>query len=146
MNITKDFFTDLKLQTKVRTFYNTYGAAGLEKAMQHYTDMQQEYICRTKTSFSKITIGEIYYLEIREHNISVHTHDHTYHKYGSLNKEWKLLAPYGFVKCNQSCIVSLDKIRTIVQDNLILINGVKIHISRTYAAKTLMAFSRAGKD
>lgn len=110
--------------------------------MKLYTDMHQEYLCRTKSSVSKISIGDIYYLEIREHDISVHTHYGVYHKYGTLNKELEFLAPYGFLKCNQSCIVSLNKIRTTAHDDIILVNGTKLHMSRNYAAKVLWELHR----
>lgn len=108
--------------------------------MKLYADRHQEYLCKTKTSISKINIGDIYYLEIRAHNISVHTQHGVYHKYGTLNNELKMLAPYGFLKCNQSCIVSLNKIKTTDHDNIILVNGSKIHMSRNYAPKVLLEF------
>ncbi len=37
------------LYTTVSTFLNRYSTTGLEQALQHYTDLQQEYICKTKT-------------------------------------------------------------------------------------------------
>lgn len=91
---------------------------------------------------SKISIGDIYYLEIREHDISVYTHHGIYHKYGTLNKELEFLAPYGFLKCNQSCIVSLSKIRTTGHGTIILVNGSKLHMGRNYATKVLWELHR----
>lgn len=86
-------------------------------------------------------INDIYYLEIHKHNITFYTNYGTYKKYGSLNNELKFLSPYNFIKCNQSCIVSLQKIRTISADKIILINDAKIHMSRNYAPKVILAFS-----
>lgn len=141
MNWIKEITNDKSLKADLQSFYNTYGISGIRQAIKLYTDMQQEYICRTKSSVTKISIGDIYYLEIREHDISVHTTHGTYHKYGTLNKELEVLAPYGFLKCNQSFIVSLNKIRAIDHDDLILVNGSKIHISRNYAQKVICEFS-----
>ena len=40
-------------------------------------------------------------------------------KYGTLANELKVLSMYGFMKCNQSCLVSLDKIKTIRRNEVI---------------------------
>lgn len=142
MNWNQEITNDKSLQADLNSFCNNYGISGLKQAMRLYADMQQKYICKTKSSMSKISIGDIYYLEIREHDISVHTQHGIYHKYGTLNKELEFLAPYGFLKCNQSCIVSLSKIRTTIHDDIILINGSKLHMSRNYATKVLWELHR----
>ena len=140
--MTMDFSKDEHIQKTISDFLNRYGTSGLEQALQLYTDMKQAYICTTKTSVSKIKIHDIYYLEIMGHHIDVHTEYGTYQKYGSLNKELEVLLPHGFIKCNQSCIVSLHKIRTIQGNDIILINSERLHLSRHYAPNVLMAFSR----
>lgn len=142
MNWNKEISNDKSLQTDLHSFCDSYGISGLKQAMKLYKDLHQEYLCRTRSAVSKISIGDIYYLEIREHNICVHTLHGIYHKYGTLNKELEILAPYGFLKCNQSCLVSLDKVRTIEHDDIILTNGSRIHMSRNYAPKVLLEFYR----
>lgn len=142
MNWIKEITNDKSLKADLQSFYNTYGISGIKQSIKLYTDMQQKYLCKTKSSVTKISIGDIYYLEIREHNISVHTAHGIYHKYGTLNKELEILAPYGFLKCSQSNIVSLNKIRAIDHDHLILTNGSKIHISRNYIQKVILEFSK----
>lgn len=141
MDWIQELSTDIELKTKLSAFLDHYGPAGLEEALQSYTNLQQKYICKTKKSISIIHIEEIFYLEIQQHWITIHTCYETYQKYGSLNGELKLLANYNFVKCNQSCIVSLNKIRTINGNKIILINGVSIHMSRNYAHKVLLCLS-----
>jgi len=140
MNWDKEIMSDKNLQTSLRSFCNRYGISGLKQAMKLYADMHHEYVCKTKISVTKIKIGDIYYLEICGHDISIHTHHGIYHKYGTLSKELDFLARYGFLKCNQSCLVSLNKIRTIDLDDIILINGSKLHMSRNYASKVLWEF------
>ena len=129
------------LKSNLITFLETYGFQGLEQALASYTNMQQEYICKTKTSISKIEIHDIYYLQIRQHTISVHTLDNTYTKYGTLSHELKFLSPYNFVKCNQSCIVSLNKIKSIQNNYIILHDNTKIHMSRSCAPKIISRFT-----
>jgi len=63
-------------------------------------------------------------------------------KYGSLNNELKFLSHYNFIKCNQSCIVSLNKIRDIHHQDVILINDEILHMSRNYINKVIIAFSQ----
>lgn len=129
------------LQNILTIFLDQYGIDGLEKALNYYSSMQPEYICKTKSTISKIKIDDIYYLEIQTHAISIYTQHGIYRKYGSLSEEQKRLSPYGFVKCNQSCIVSLRKIRSICNNTITLINNVPLHMSQHYAPKVLIAFS-----
>ena len=132
---------DTKLDDTITNFLAQYGISGLKQALQFYKDTHQEYICRTRTSISKIYISDIYYMEIQEHQITIFTQHGTYHKYGTLNNELKSLSPYGFIKCAQNRIVSLNKIRTINCTDITLINGTKIHMSKRYALTTITAFS-----
>ena len=125
---------------KLINFLNQYGLSGLENALQHYEDIQKTYLCKTKTSSSKIKINDIYYLKIIGHEISVYTANGCYKKYGTLNNELKALAPYGFIKCNQSYVVSLNKIRTVFHDQILLINNDKLPMSKHFAPKVMLAF------
>ena len=133
---------DTELNSTISNFLQQYGTSSLKKALQLYKDTQQEYICRTRTSISKIHISDIYYMEIREHQITIYTQHGTYHKYGTLNNELKLLSSYDFIKCAQNRIVSLGKIRSICLNDIILINGTKIHMSKKYAISIISGFSK----
>lgn len=130
------------LQSDIHTFIAAYGESALRQAMQQYIDERQLYVCRTKSYIARIQIRDICYLEIVQHNITIHTVHEVYKKYGTLNQELKVLSPFGFIKCNQSCIVSLSKIKTVHNNDIILINDTVLHSSRTYAPKVLTAFSR----
>lgn len=140
-NWLQDVTIDKNFQNSLSTFINRYGLSGLEQAMQYYINMQKEYTCKTKTSVSKFKMSDIYYLTIREHNITIYTNHGIYHKYGTLKNELKTLSLYSFVMCNQSCIVSLKKIKSICNNNIILSNNEVLHMSRKYAPKVLVAFS-----
>lgn len=136
---------DNELNDILSDFLEQYGTSGLKQALQLYNNTQQEYICRTRTSVSKMNISDIYYMEIQEHQITIYTQHGTYHKYGTLNNELKSLSSYGFIKCAQNRIVSLDKIRSICLNNIILINGAKIHMSKKYAISIISEFSKIKK-
>lgn len=145
MDYLNKFQIDVELKNNLYNFLEEYGTLGLIQALQLYRNTQQEYICRTRTSISKIYISDIYYMEIQEHQITIYTQHGTYHKYGTLNNELKLLSPYGFIKCAQNRIVSLRKIRTICNNDIILINCTKIHMSKKYALTVITAFSKSKK-
>lgn len=123
------------------TFLDQHGFSGLEKALQLYSNTQAEYICKTKFVVTRIKIDDIYYLEIQIHTITIHTEQGIYQKYGSLTDEQKFLAPYGFIRCRQNCLVSLKKIHSICEDTIVLINNQQLHISQRYIPKVLAAFA-----
>ncbi len=131
------------LYNDLASFLNQYDSSDLRKALQLYRTAHQTYICKTKQSITKINIYDIIYLEIQKHDISVHTAQGTYHKYGSLANELKHLSPYGFLKCTKNCIVSINHIQSIHRDDINLINGTQIHMSRKYAAAIIIAFSQS---
>lgn len=127
--------------TDIQSFIDTYGESALQEAIQQYIDNQQVYIHKTKYQISRIKISDIYYLQSQQHNITIHTSHGIYRKYGTLIQELNTLYPYGFIKCTQSCIVSLSKIRTIQNNDIILIDNTVLHVSRSYAPKVLSAFN-----
>ena len=134
-------FQNSNILTNIQSFINTYGKSALQDAMQQYIDNQQIYICKTKSQTTKIKISDIYYLQIKQHNIAFHTSHGIYKKYGTLSQELIALFPYGFIKCNQSCIVSLSKIRSIQNNDITLTDDTILHVSRSYAPKVLTALS-----
>ena len=125
------------------SFLDQHGFSGLEKALQLYSNAQAEYICKTKAAVTKIKIYDIYYLEIQTHTITIHTEHGDYQKYGSLTNELKFLAPYGFIRCRQNCLVSLEKIHSIYDDTITLTNHLQLHMSQRYAPKVLAVFARS---
>lgn len=140
MNWMLEISKDKDFQNNLYSFLDKYGMSELGNALQYYQDMNQEYICKTRAATTKIKISDIYYLKICRHSITVYTTDGEYNKYGTLKDELKKLAPYGFIRCSQSHIVSIKKIKRIVQDNVILENGQPIHMSRNYANMVIMNF------
>ena len=141
-----NFSTDKHMQKIIKEFVERYGTSGLEQALKDYENLQQEYICKNKSAVSKVKICDIYYLEIKGHKIHVHTEHGTFQKYGSLRDELKLLSMHGFVKCNQSCLVSLHKIQSLLGNDIVLTNREHLYMSRHYAPSVLIAFSRSQKQ
>lgn len=124
----------------VKNFIKQYGVTGLKKALKKYAQTNHSYIICTNESVTKIRIDEIFYLEIEGHHIQVHTEKEKYRKYGTLNKELEILSSFRFMKCNQSYVVSLSKIKSISNNEITLINGERIPMSRKYTSQILLAF------
>lgn len=145
MNWLEKISADEQLYNNLVSFLNQYEETGLENALHLYRTTHQTYICITKQekqSIVKINIYDIIYLKIQKHDIFVHTKHGIYHKYGSLANELRFLSPYGFLKCTRNCIVSLNHIQSIHGDDINLIDGTQIHMSRKYAATVIIAFSQ----
>ncbi|WP_286153235.1 LytTR family DNA-binding domain-containing protein [Sporofaciens musculi] len=122
-------------------FLDQHGFPGLEKALQLYSNTQTEYIYKTKAAIIRIKIGDIYFMKIQTHNITIHTEHGIYQKYGSLTDEQKFLTPYGFIRCRQNCLVSLEKIHSIYDNTIILTNNLQLRMSQRYAPKLLASFA-----
>ena len=127
----------------LNTFLDQHGFSGLEKALQLYSNTQAEYIYKTKATVTRIKIDDIDYLEIQTHTITIHTEHGNNQKYGSLTDELKFLAPYGFIRCRQNCLLSLEKIQSICDNTIHLTNHIQLHMSQRYAPKVLTAFARS---
>ena len=96
MNGSEKIQIDDKLDKVLSDFLDLYGTSGLENALQLYRNSYQEYICKTRTSVSKMSVWDIYYMEIQEHQITIYTQNGIYQKYGSLNNELR--------GCKKSCV------------------------------------------
>ena len=125
---------------KLSQFLSIYGTESLEEAIDHFVATQEDYICKTKSSITRLKISDIYYLQIQGHQITIHTQENNYKKYGSLANEIKVLSNHGFIRCNQSCIVASSKIKEVDNNQLNLLNGHTLHMIRSYASNLLMAF------
>ena len=131
------------LQHHLSNFISQFGISNIEHALQLYTNLHREYICKTKTAVTRIKIDDIYYLKIQTHTITIHTEHGTYQKYGSLTNEQKFLAPYGFIRCRQNCLVSLPKVYSICNNTINLTNHLQLHMSQRYAPTVLASFTRS---
>lgn len=132
---------DINLEKKITNFLNLYGSKGLEKALNDYINLKQEYVCKTKNSVSKIYISDIFFIEIHGHHMFIHTEYDTFQKYGTLKQELVFLSQYGFIKCSQNCIVNLHKIKSISQTKIHLNNNATLHLSKYYSKKLIMNFT-----
>lgn len=140
MDIIKELNKDPSVRSALSDFCELYGTDGLKMALRNYTEMKHSYICKTKTSAVSISVWDIMYLQIANHQISIHTTKEIYYKYGTLKEELKNLSSYGFVKCNQSTLVSLKFVKYVHENEIFLLNDECLHISRTCTRNFLIQF------
>lgn len=140
MNWVTEIYKNRTAANLINDFLEQFGTDELVKILQEYMDSQKQYFCKTRTSVFSVKIADILYLEISEHTISIHTQTQIYTKYGSLSQEYERLKPYGFIKCNQSVLVSLSRIQSIEKNSVLLENGKKIHVSRNYAKNLISEY------
>lgn len=141
MNWLKELENNTSIQNTLASFLEQYGISCFADALLFYMQDHEEYVCRNKTSISRIKIGDILYIKVAKHYIYIYTQDNVYEKYGSLSNELKFFASYRFIQCNQSCIVSLRKIRTIQSNHIILSNSHKLRMGRSYAPNVLASYT-----
>ena len=132
--------TQKELQTILNNFVKRYGDLALVTALQNYIASQQFYVYKTKDSIKRIPIHLINYIEILGHTITIHTANGNFTKYGTLKQEYLHLKEWGFVKCNQSFLVSISKIAEIKGNTIILTTGETFTISRSCTAKVIHAY------
>lgn len=131
---------DIEFERKIDSFVTLFGKVELEDLMNNYVQ-SKFYKCKTKQITNIVRIKDIIYLEIFIHNIYVHTNYGVFLKYGNLTTEEKLLNKYGFIRCNQSFLVSIDQIKLYENDRIILNSGEIISISKAYQHKVINAIS-----
>lgn len=140
MNWFHEISKDHCFKDEIFEFLDLYGTDGLKEALIAYEKSQQMYIYKTKSIVTRLRIDDIYYLEIWEHNIAIHMEEDVHHKYGSLTQELQRLAPFHFVRCSNNTIVSISKIDRIEQKEIILKNGIRLHMSRSCSTKVVAEF------
>ena len=123
-------------------FIEKYGTDALLIALKNYEDSHLFYTCKTKSSTKQIPIYSINYIEIFGHKIIIHTTNGDYSKYGTLKNEYSLLKEMGFIKCNQSFLIPVDKITEIKGNNVVITTGNSFPLSRSCAPGVIQAYAK----
>lgn len=97
----------------------------------HYIEKHKDTKITINTGdvIKRVSVRDLYYIEVINHTLIYHTEGHTYESYGQLKNLEEILAPCNFTKCNSCYLVNLRHI-TEVRPNSILIGDDEIPISR----------------
>ena len=128
----KKLYLNDNLLTNLNKFIEKYGSDALLTALNNYDHLHHDYIYKTQN-----------YIEIYEHDISIHTNNEIIVKYGTLTNEYNQLKKYGFVKCNQSTLVPINKIKEINGKKITLITGNTFTLSRSCVFEVICAYTNS---
>ena len=118
--------------------------AKLKKAIQRIFASEEAVSVRVskKENVSVIPARNIYYIDVIKHDVTYHTADGDIVAYGSLNKLEADLSSVGFARCASWCIVNLRYIEGLYGDDIKLVSGQVLHISRSKKKSFMEQFAR----
>lgn len=87
-------------------------------------------IIQTRDGIEKVRVDDIWYIESIKRNIIVHEVDRQISLIKKLDEVEKMLPDY-FLRCHQSFLVNADKIKRMESREFVLLNDIRIPISRT---------------
>lgn len=107
----------------------------IEKALHLLErNKKDEIILTCDRQIRKINISDIYYVEVKKHQLIYHTAKENIEVWGSLSKTEEQLKKYGFCKCNSGYLVNLHYVDEI-KGNEVRVNGEWLLISRPKRAE-----------
>lgn len=93
----------------------------LERLLPHLKDNDKSIVIYTnKTSFKKILIERIKYIEINNHKLIFHTLDGDYETHGALNDYVDMLKDDYFELCNRCYLINLKMVSQVTPDSVII--------------------------
>lgn len=96
---------------------------------------------RTRDELRRVSADEIYYLEVVNHDVLIHTDTETYRQWGSLKPFEDQLKDSHFVRCNSCYLVNLRYVRGISGDSA-LVGGDRLAISKPRRKDFLAALAQ----
>lgn len=121
------------------TYYSL--AMRLNSALRRIdTERDVSVVLRMQDGVRVLSDREIYYIEIRDHDVMFHTVDGDLKAYGTLSEREKELEGHGFVRCSSWALVNLRYVEQIYKDEVV-VAGQTVHISRARRKNFLNAFN-----
>ena len=93
----------------------------------------------TDTGSARIRLKDIFYVEVRGHMLTYHTHEGSYYGFGSLTSQEDRLREKGFVRCNSCYLVNLEYVGSVKGYTLTLKNGEELKISQPKKKSFMLA-------
>ncbi len=89
----------------------------------------------------KIDCDNIYYIESQRNNVIIHCADADYVTLGPLKRFDEMLETHGFSKCHNAYIVNLTFVEAVQKEEVILVNGLTLPISRARKKEFMAALT-----
>ncbi|MGD9559371.1 MAG: LytR/AlgR family response regulator transcription factor [Oscillospiraceae bacterium] len=91
----------------------------------------------------RLPLEDIYYLEISGRKVAIHTQSDTLQVAGRLAEMEDALPHDRFVRCHQSFMVNIERVREVTRSEAVLVDGRRVPVSRSHLARVQQAFLRA---
>ncbi|MCI8505251.1 MAG: response regulator transcription factor [Lachnospiraceae bacterium] len=92
---------------------------------------EESFWIRTANWYKRILFDEIYYCEVINRKIFVHTKDGVIDYYGKLREAERQASPH-LVRCHRSYLVNLTHLKEYAGGEILLGNGERIPVSKNY--------------
>lgn len=97
-----------------------------------YNKTKDFFTCKKGSITNRIPLSEIYYFEVSNRVIQLHSSKEVFSFYDSMNAFEERLVDSNFIRTHRAFLVNLHAVRSISSDHLIIVNGEKIPVGRTY--------------
>lgn len=104
----------------------------LQSIFDEYKQTHKAYVYSNQNMSFRYKLIDILYFEIFNRQILLHTTERNVEYYGNLSDIYEELKEFNFIKPGKSYVVNLEHIKNIDKNFLIMSNGDKILIGRTY--------------
>jgi len=104
----------------------------LQSIFDEYKQTHKAYAYSNQNMSFRYKLIDILYFEIFNRQILLHTTERNVEYYGNLSDIYEELKEFNFIKPGKSYVVNLEHIKNIDKNFLIMSNGDKILIGRTY--------------
>ena len=118
-------------------------AAKLDRAcrMLAYQHLKKTIDVRTKEEVRRLSVDEILYIEVVNHDVLIHTDTKVYTQWGSLKTYEEMLRDEHFVRCNSCYLVNLKYVHGINGDS-VLVHHDELAISKPKRRDFLVAVAQ----
>lgn len=113
----------------------------INKAIEKYKIFHQYYIIKNKGEIHKISINDIYYVEIYRKHLIFHTANGNFETIGKINEALIKLSPYGFCQVHQGYLVNMNHIKKFDNYDVVLINNERVMMSIRKKASVLKEYA-----
>lgn len=116
----------------IKPIYYAEFAVKLKKAIDYISLNEDRFIMLSYYGMMRrLNVNEIYYVEVRSHNIIYHTERENIEMKGTLKDAEGILEKYGFSRCNNCYLVNLKHVVEICETMATLTDGSRLAVSRS---------------
>lgn len=95
-------------------------------------NQNSEFLIKSKKSIVRIPYADILYFSSFKHYIEIHLKEKSDYRYLQKFQLLEKNLPPEFVKCHRGIIINIEAIHSFDQKNIVLTNGEKLPVSKSY--------------